>query len=242
MKLFRKDRTLTSSWDLVSPSISLVRENIWQTMYLSFLPALLVTVSLVLLLPGLMQIAENPVVTPTLDGQFQAGSLLMFVAVLWSILAAPGWILFQVNAIQGEILSTSRAFKLGIKEFIPFVLLSTMSIILIATGLLLFIIPGLFLIRGFYLAPYYLMDKNLSPLTALKQSYQDSKPVAGWIWATIGVTMIISLAGSFVSAIPVIGYLLRQALNYVYIFAPGLRYGEIAKNIQIAKPVTNKEE
>ncbi len=87
MQLFRTDRPLTDSWNLVQPSINLVKENIWQVFILYFLPNLLSTVGLVM--SGLVtSTAEHPW---HYDGHQSTtiGLMLIAIGTIWTLLALP---------------------------------------------------------------------------------------------------------------------------------------------------------
>lgn len=224
MQIFTHERQLTPSWQLVRPSIQLLKKYIWQTLYLGFLPALLLTAAaFVVPRPG----------ADSFSDMRPEGLILYAVALTWVLLTAPGFYRLQAQAIQGKEISTSDAFKQGLKRFFRFFATMILAVLAIVLGLILFIIPGLLLLRGFLLAPYYAVDADLSPVEALKQSYRDSRPVTAWLWGIIGVQAVFSLAANLFSVIVIIGPLLALITTFIYIYAPALRYGEIVKNIPV---------
>jgi len=90
---------------------------------------------------------------------------------------------------------------------------------------LLLIVPGVIAIRRYFLAPYLMLDKDLSIREAMKQSAALSKPYSGSIWGIIGVIVLLSLP----SIIPVIGWAVSFVLMLLYSVAPALRYQELKK-------------
>ena len=236
MQLFRTDRELTPSWSLVGPSLRLVKENIWPVLYLSFLPGLVVVAGLVL--------AGNPsspnTVVTQIDGRTLAGIGLMIAGGIWTILTYPALVVLQLRAISGSHPSATQCFRQGLTQFFPLLILTILTAIAIFFGLLALLIPGLILIRGFYLAQFYLIDNKLKPIEALKKSFQNSKPHAGYIWGTIAVEIVISIIGSPLGKIPVLGFFLTLAIGTIYLFGPALRYGEIAKNLPAVPPLQAK--
>lgn len=97
----------------------------------------------------------------------------------------------------------------------------------IFVGLILLIIPGLIMIRRYFLAPYVMLDKRpKSIMEAMEISARMSKPYSGSIWGIIGVMFLIGL----ISIIPVIGWLASFFLGVAYSVAPALRYQEL-KNL-----------
>lgn len=226
MAIFAKERQLTPSWDLLRPSVDLLRKNLWQIIYLSFIPTLILSLGLLLLDP---QHIGN-----TLSLRNKNGAYIMLVGGLWLLLAYPGLVYVLTQAVQGHTLSAGEAFRKGLRRVFPFVGMSLLTGICITLGFVAFIIPGLIIFRAFFLAPYYLIDQDMSPVQALKQSVRDSRPVSGWVWGVIGVTAAFSLIGNFLGYIPFIGVILSTAISYIYLFGPALRYGEITGRKRIA--------
>jgi uncharacterized membrane protein len=95
------------------------------------------------------------------------------------------------------------------------------------------VIPGLILLRGLYLSQYYIIDQDLAPVEALKKSFEQSKPHAGYIWGTIGVGAVFGILTVGIGQIAVVGTILSLAVGLIYLFGPALRYGEIAKDIPV---------
>ncbi|HEX8182344.1 MAG TPA: hypothetical protein VF575_01965 [Candidatus Saccharimonadales bacterium] len=164
---------------------------------------------------------------PPIDGRAATGLVMMLIGTLWTILAYPGLLKLQLKAVRGEQPDAVECLKQGLPRLVPFIMTTVLVAILLVFGLIAFIIPGLILLRGFYLSMYYVVDRNLGPVDALKQSYNDSKPHAGYIWGLIGVALIIAFLSSGLDEIPVVGYVLSLAFGYIYSFAPAIRYNEI---------------
>lgn len=95
----------------------------------------------------------------------------------------------------------------------------------IAIGLILLVIPGLILIRRFFLAPYIMIEKNQGIMDSLNESAQFSKINTGAIWGVIGVMFLIGLA----NIIPIIGGLASFVFGSLYSVAPALRYQQLKK-------------
>jgi hypothetical protein len=98
----------------------------------------------------------------------------------------------------------------------------TMSLIILIGFILLFV-PGLFMIRRYILAPYAMLDKNLSIREALDQSARLSKRNTGAIWGVLGVMLLIG----FINIIPIIGGLASFVFGSLYSIAPALRYQQL---------------
>jgi hypothetical protein len=97
--------------------------------------------------------------------------------------------------------------------------------LLIFVGLVLLVIPGLILIRRFFLAPYVMLDKKIGIREALEESTRLSRLNTGSIWGIIGVMFLIGL----LNIIPFIGGLISFAVGSLYSVAPALRYQQLKK-------------
>lgn len=235
MRIFTADRKLTPSWDLVRPSTELVKKYIWHVLYLSFLPSLLAVVGLTLL----RDVNGHTITSITnLVPRQEIGILLVFLATIWALFSTPAFVYLQVKAVQGEEPSIMECYRRGIRYLLPLIGLYILVVILLVMGFIAFIIPAFFLIRGLLLTPYYIIDQNLGPVQAIKQSYRDSRSVSLYIWGIIGVSAVFSLLGSIVGIIPIVGSILSLAIGYIYIFSQPMRYLEVAKNKLINLPDT----
>jgi hypothetical protein len=97
--------------------------------------------------------------------------------------------------------------------------------VVIFVGLLLFIVPGLIMIRRYFLSPYVMLDKKLGIRESMEESAALSKLNTGSIWGIVGVMLLIGL----VNIIPIIGGLASFALGALYSVAPALRYLQLKK-------------
>ena len=132
-----------------------------------------------------------------------------------------------------EALQTGRQFALRL------VGLGLCAGVLILLGLLLFIVPGIFMYKRYILAPYYLIDKNLGVFEAMRQSTADSKEFSDPIWGLVGVTSLLA----FVGLLPLIGFLTSIG-QLLYCFAPAKRYDEVQKALghsRVAKKQSAKD-
>lgn len=111
--------------------------------------------------------------------------------------------------------------KYGFRLFFLTIVVGTVVIL----GFIALIVPGLIFLRRYFLAPYAMLDKDLSIGEAMKESARLSKPHSGSIWGLIGVSFVLSLPG----VIPVFGWAVSFVLTSLYTVAPALRYLELKK-------------
>jgi hypothetical protein len=93
----------------------------------------------------------------------------------------------------------------------------------VVVGLILFIIPGLIMLRRYFLAPYVMLDTKCDVKTAMERSAEMTGAYSGYIWGVIGVMFLIGL----LNVIPGIGWLVAFVLGMFYSVAPALRYQEL---------------
>lgn len=210
---------LTGSWKLLPASISLLRQYFVPLLYVSILPLLVNALG------------------STLAGDFKtfgarttAGIALLVVSSLWTLVSIAASYYAQLHAVQHRPVGVVQAYRGSAKYLLRTIGLLLLYGLLMLVGFLLLIVPGLIVLRRYYLAAYYLNDQDLSIKEAMRRSAQDSKPVSGYIWGIIGVSLVLALAGSALNLIGGgIGIIAGIALGCLYIFAPALRYQEIKR-------------
>lgn len=147
---------------------------------------------------------------------------VVFFFVLSIIVRAMTYAL-ELEAAQGKQPSLGHLWEVGKKYWLRLLGLIFVVGVLTLGGLLLFIVPGLIMIRRYFLAPYFMVDKDLSVSEAMKISAETTKPYSGAVWGVIGIMILLALSGT----IPVVGPLLSLVLGVLYSVAPALRYEEL---------------
>jgi hypothetical protein len=137
-------------------------------------------------------------------------------------MAAPGTVLLQLAGVRKKVMTWQEAFKQGLQHFWRLFGLMIMLVIILSVALLLLIVPFFILLPRLFLAPYFLVDQKMGPFQALKASNAAYKAHKG-TWGVIGVLFLLNL----VSAVPLIGYLLANVLNFLYSPAAAIRYEQL---------------
>lgn len=206
---------LQSAFKLFDLSVEAVKVNVVLLAVLVASPTILILVELLILMLG-------GAVASLGDAALVIGSLIMFGSLMLSFVAylfiIPATTAVQLQSARGERITFRQAFNVGKRFWLRYLGLGICMALIIGIGLLLFIIPGLFMLRRYILAPYYMLDRNLGVFDSLSASAEDSKRFAGAIWGLIGVQFLASLAGF----IP-FGFI----ISLLYICAPAIRYLEI---------------
>lgn len=122
-----------------------------------------------------------------------------------SMIAAPIYsiavVFYIASVIQEKPLSLTAMWQLGLRYWLLYFILTLLIGMLAGLGLLIFILPGIFLLAKFAFAQFELLLNGQNPLDALKQSWQ----------GTTGYTLTL-LAGYLVIATLFLGIYLLAGL------------------------------
>jgi len=119
--------------------------------------------------------------------------VVRLVGEVISIFLAIGTTLLYLASAKGEKLSVGDALSQSGSFFFNYLLLSILSGFIIGLSFLLFIIPFFFVFPRLTLATYYLIDKKLGPVDALKASWNGTKGHVGKVWGIIAVTFLFAI-------------------------------------------------
>lgn len=218
----------TGSWRLFQPSIRLWFDNYNTSLVLYILPLM------TLLLGSIVGGTGKDFTLRTL-----IGLILAVIGAAWSLVNVPASYHLQLRAIRGERPGAKECYRHGFGVSLRLIGLGALVTALIIAGLLVFIVPGLILMRRYLMAPYYLIDQNLGIREAMQRSAADSSPVSWYIWGVYAVYIFTYLFCLYVfSAIAASMYSVALAsfISNLYVFAPALRYGEIALRQKAIQP------
>ncbi len=151
---------------------------------------------------------------------------IFFLYMIVQMVVSMGLIQGYLNLIRGKDVSM-QTFTDRMPQAVNYFLGTLLMSAIIIGGLLLLVIPGIYLMMKYYFVPFLLVDKKLSPTEALKMSAQMTDGIKlemlGLLFASLIVTYMGIFAlffGIFITA-PVAG------LSYVYFYEKALkRIGE----------------
>lgn len=188
---------------------------------------LLILSMLVVAIP-LVVIAASTAIS--LTGPGTATLVLAFiVTMLIEMLFSAGLTYTQIESSHRHKTGYPAALVKGYHVFWRYAGLSICVAVVVLAGFIAFIVPGVFLLRRYYLSQYYLVDKDLGVFEAMRLSAERSKKFANAIWGLLGVQLLISI----VNIIPGMGQLIGGVASLLYSYAPAVRYKQIedaAKN------------
>jgi hypothetical protein len=216
---------LPSAFALFGPSVEALKVNVGTIILLVLAPYLLMIVLLALLFAVFMAFnASTGTTNVALDIVLGLLAVGVYVAVIaFMVILSVGLIAAALKSAAGQRLSFSQAFVVGKHFGWRYLGLGLLVGLLILGGLILLIVPGIFMIKRYYLSSYYLIDHNLGIREAMRRSAADAKEFSGAIWGLLGVTILLSLAG----VVPIIGGAISLVLGVMYLCAPAIRYLQI---------------
>jgi hypothetical protein len=165
---------------------------------------------------------------------------LVGFSIMWFIFAVAAGTIVQImtqqaqlEATEGKAIDFTRLWsvikELGWRMFGLYFVIT----LYVTIGLILFIVPGLIMVRRYFLAPYVMLDTKCDIKTAMERSAEITKPYAGYIWGIIGVMFLIGLF----NVLPGIGWMIAFVLGMFYSVAPALRYQEL-KHVHASRQST----
>jgi hypothetical protein len=171
------------------------------------------------------------------SGDYKVVSLLIIViAVVWLIVNQAPIMYFVIEAAKGKSPTLAGCYRFGLRFFWQYLVLALGFILIVGVGLALYVVPGLiaayFILRSYYLTPYYLIDQNLTIKQALAKCNDETKPYFYNILSVVVLQIILILGATLVgiSSI-VIGIGLSSMVACVSVFFVALRYQEITSKL-----------
>jgi hypothetical protein len=101
-------------------------------------------------------------------------------------------IIFYISSTtSGEVIYTKALWKLGVKFWLPYVVLNILVGAAVMCGFILLVIPGIALIARYSLSDFELLLSQEKPLDSMKNSWRLTKQ---YMWVIIGGYTVITLA------------------------------------------------
>jgi hypothetical protein len=209
---------LIPSWNLVPKNLELLRQRVEQVTLIVILPTLFID------LGGVLMPSHSLI-----------GWLVLIGGVAWWFLNIGASYYLQVSAAKEKIVSTADCYRKSWQYIGRIIAFTVIFSVIIFIGFLLLIVPGLILLRRYILTTFYIVDQNMTIRQAMKQSAMQTKPVAGYVWGTLGVVVVLLLAitifSSLFISIPGATVIVSALLSPSYFFIFALRYSDIVKNV-----------
>jgi hypothetical protein len=166
---------------------------------------------------------------------FNAGILILSFVLFLIEIAVDGPLLYTVvKSAQGIKVSVSEAIKNGLPFVLRFLGLAIVLCVIIGIGFILIIVPGLILLKRYYLSPYAMFSEDLGIKASMNRSAELSKQPKA-VWGLIGVQFLLGL----ISIIPVLGWIVSFIGGIAYAAAPAVRFEQLKALDGGSTPVSN---
>lgn len=214
----------TPSWKLLALAFRLFERNATTVSFVVILPTLL------LQLGSSLVNSSQKIDVWALTGvflQFSAGLLLL------ANIVAP--YVMQIRIVRGRRPGVWEVYRDSVR-FIPRIVGFGMLFgILLFGGVLLFVAPGLIVLRRYFLTPYFLIEEDIGIREAMQRSAAATKPVRRHVWTILGILLAFAAVGfGLAELFASYGQLLAALLPAVYMLLPALRYREAADMLRAA--------
>ena len=227
-----KPKDVGSAFDLIPKSYELVKKH-WKFFLVVNVLGLL---SALFALPGPRE--DEPEFIKAIEaGNFSSvstevfagffGVVLLFIII--GIILEVANLVLQIKVGSDQKLSFSKIFSQTFSKIFSVIGLMIMNIIIVAIGLVLLIVPGIFAIHRLIMSPYILIDQNTGVFEAMGKSNNLAKTNSGAVWGLLGVLLIIIVIAFVLSVIPLIGALLATLFDIAMAMVIALRYFQLKK-------------
>lgn len=85
------------------------------------------------------------------------------------------------------------SLKKGASLYLKFLGLSILTFITLAISFVLLIVPFFFVLPRVALASYFMVDRDLGPVEALKASWAETKGHSGKVWGIVGASLVMAI-------------------------------------------------
>lgn len=205
MHELKQTRELT---DLLSVSLSMLQERIGivigGTLFFSLVPALpLVPGVIAVLMSGAVTSESGPPdMTKLLPSLGTLGICAIFSTLCYYALRV-GWVSICLKISKGEAAPFSEFFAC-LPKFGTFLVLNILLGLVILAGSMLFVIPGIYCGIRLAFAPYILVEKNLGPIDAMKESWSMVEGMAMKVFLAGLAFFVINMIVGFVPLLGII--------------------------------------
>jgi uncharacterized membrane protein len=210
-----------NTFKMIGASWEALKLNLGTFILIAFIPMVIVAISLIGSIAAIVQLNGA---TQIRDGSFMLAAFIL-VGIVAACVFLPAITYTQIASAKGKKIGFNDALvnsRKYILRYIGLVILVALSVIV---GMVLLIIPGILAAFFFSMSIYTLIDKNTGVIESMKQSYQLVKAN----WMIILAMLVVNLAVSVVSYVPIIGRLASTALYIAYFCLPALIYLKISK-------------
>lgn len=136
---------------------------------------------------------------------------------------------YALALADGKRISISQFMRFDLKKYVFVAAAGLLYILIVGVSLLLLIIPAIWTIAWLFAAPYIVVDKNMGPIKALKESKRLAQNHKGKVWGLIGVTTLLGIFVGLMAYIPYVGGAISAAFTMISAGTSALLYRWLQK-------------
>ncbi len=160
-----------------------------------------------LILIALIMFALNAIFN--LPSLRNSGASLIFFGIFIIIVGAQ--VSTYLAGVNNRALSVGQALSKGLSLWPKLFLLEIAVGLISIASLLLFIIPFFFIMPRLVLSFYFVVDKDMGVVDAIKSSWESTRGSVGSVWGIIGVMILMALP-----VITIVGILITIYFLFMY--------------------------
>ena len=144
---------------------------------------------------------------------------------------------YSVAVADDKKPSFGSLYRRPLRVFGSLIIAYILAELMILVSALPLFIPAIWTIAWFMMTGFVVMDKNIGPIKALKESKRLAKDHKGKVWGLIGVSVLLSFGVSMVTIVPEAGeYLSAAATGVTTVWASvatAVLYRWLKKNVKV---------
>lgn len=161
------------------------------------------------------------------------GDALAILSIPLAVIVYLALIIVEIDGAKGKTLEVEDAVKRSFRYFLNGIGLYFYTLLILLLSLIALVIPFFFVLPRVFLAPYYMIDRDLNFVDAISVCWKESRGHSFKVWGILLATAIISIA----LAITIIGIPFAIYFVVMYSAAPAVLYLYIdAQPKQTASP------
>ncbi|HET8708669.1 MAG TPA: hypothetical protein VFL85_00130 [Candidatus Saccharimonadales bacterium] len=174
---------------------------------------------------GLLFVTWVAAVLPqTFDKEDPKRGAFQVLVQLFSVLLSAALIVAYLRGLHGRKVSFIDTIKEGAPHYLNILIVSILMTLIGFVSLLLLVIPFFFIMPRLVLTTYFVVDKRMDPVEAIKASWRTTEGNVGKVWGIIGATIAMALLMITIIGIPFAIYFL-----FMYAAAQAVLYGYLVK-------------
>jgi hypothetical protein len=118
---------------------------------------------------------------------------IVMAAILLNILVTISLTIVYLASVRGKKIELSESLRQGTRLYVNGFIATVLVVVLLSFSLLLFIVPFFFVLPRLVQTLYYLVDRDLEPMEAIKASWNGTKGHSLKVWGLIGAFVLFSL-------------------------------------------------